>query len=80
MVLYPDWAERAVRWLTKHWGQDCPCPFCETVVWNIGQTLIESRQCGDAGVMPMLQVVCDNCGHAVSVDASVAGLIEPGGH
>lgn len=76
VVLATDWIERATAWLVEKWGNERECPYCGNPTWGVGGRLIEARQWSDAGVIPMLQVTCTNCGHTVSVDAAVAGLIE----
>jgi hypothetical protein len=76
VVLPGDWEDRAVAWLVEKWGNARECPYCGNPNWNIGGKLIEARPWGEDGVVPMLQVTCTNCAHTVSVDASVAGLVE----
>lgn len=75
VILPEDWMERAIAWLTQKWGTR-PCPYCGDPNWNVGAKLLEGRTWGEEGVIPMLQVTCSNCGQTVSVDATVAGLIE----
>jgi hypothetical protein len=75
VVLSGDWEDRAVAWLAEKWGNARACPYCSNPDWGVGAKLIEARPWGEDGVVPMLQVTCTNCGHTVSVDASVAGLV-----
>jgi hypothetical protein len=75
VLLFPDWQDRAIAWLADKWTTK-GCPYCGNPTWNVGGKLIETRPWAESYVIPMMQATCTNCGHTVSVDATIAGLVE----
>lgn len=60
-----------------------PCPLCNARAWNVPDVLYELREYnsgglvvgGDMGIMPVVPLVCNNCGNTVLINAVKIGLI-----
>jgi hypothetical protein len=67
--------------LKKKWGGR-PCQMCGIGNWNVQTSAYELRQffqgnlvVGGGPVIPVIPVVCTNCGNTVLVNALVSGAI-----
>ena len=64
------------------WRGDRKCPICiSRTVWSIS-TLVEVREfnegnhCPGAGITPLIQVDCGNCGYTVLFNAIVLDVVD----
>ena len=70
-----------IRYLESKWGER-PCPMCEKRQWSITDSVYElkAHQKGafltDGFVVPVVLVVCNNCGNTVLVNAITAGIVK----
>ncbi len=72
-----------ISYLNEKW-QGTSCPYCRESEWNIQDRIFELREFnkGDmflggpnASIIPVIPVMCSNCGHTVLVNAMVAGVL-----
>lgn len=82
MPLDPEQSKRAVAYLNEKWSTAHSCPICTANDWNVSE-IVELRPftggnlvVGGA-VYPLLQVVCNNCGYTLLLNAIIAGLVGP---
>jgi hypothetical protein len=72
----------AIEYLQEKW-RATPCPMCREVNWNVLPLIYQLPQFSPLGmvvggsVMPVLPVVCNNCGNTVLVNAITAGFLPP---
>jgi hypothetical protein len=70
--------------LTQKWANR-PCPMCEKTAWSIEGSSFELREFNHGNmivggpVIPIIPVVCTNCGNTVLVNAILAGAVERAG-
>ena len=64
------------------WKGKRECPICiSRTVWSIS-TLVEVREfnegnhCAGAGITPLIQVECNNCGYTVLFNAIALGVVD----
>lgn len=60
------------------------CPMCNSGPWNVQETMYELREfhggafvVGGVPIIPVVPVICQNCGHTVLVNAIQAGAVSP---
>ena len=74
--------EKATAWLEEKWKGRKECPICGSNSWALPDVVSEVRPFMPrawgltAGLMPLVLVVCDNCGHTLAFNALVMGLVE----
>ena len=74
--------QKAIAHLQDKWGSR-PCPMCGKGPWNVQTSTYQLTEYNEEGfvvggpVIPVLPVVCRNCGHTVLVNAIVAGVVTP---
>lgn len=79
-MLLNDRQMQSVRRFFRLNGVVPDCPYCSTHGWNDGEiiaTMVVDEQGNarpDAAAVPMVQFVCDNCGHVSLFDARRLGL------
>lgn len=78
-------AGRLIAYLQTKW-QDRPCPMCGARQWNVQNTSFELREFhgGDmviapGPVIPLVPVMCTNCGNTILINCLVAGVDLEGG-
>jgi len=67
--------------LEKKW-QGKPCPMCGVGNWNVQDSSYELREyhggnivIGGGPIIPVVPVVCTNCGNTILVNAIIAGVV-----
>jgi hypothetical protein len=75
---------RLIEHLRQKW-MGRPCPMCGVGNWNVQDTTFELREfnegnliVGGGPIIPIVPVICSNCGNTVLVNALSAGLVTPG--
>ena len=75
--------EKLIEYLEQKWGSDPRCPMCGHHEWNVHGTSFELREfhegnlvIGGGTVIPVVPVMCINCGNTVLVNAIHAGAEE----
>jgi predicted nucleic-acid-binding Zn-ribbon protein len=56
-------------------GVNRNCPMCGSGEWETGEIVSGTSVDGSGNVLPMAQLVCQNCGYVVSFAAMLIGLI-----
>ena len=76
---------KAIDHLRTKWG-GTPCPMCRVTNWSIQGAIYQLPQFNPIGMViggsliPVVPVVCGNCGNTILVNAILAGLwTNPGG-
>jgi hypothetical protein len=78
--LTPDEKKQAVQWVESHQNGDLTCPICKTAKWTIQEHLVSLNVFVPGGLptrgpkYPQIQLVCDNCGFTLLVNAVRAGM------
>lgn len=76
-------SEKLVEHLRQKWGDPRNCPMCGAAKWHVGDTVFTPVLFTGGGVriggpsIPMVPVVCTDCGFTAWINALVAKLIEP---
>lgn len=74
--------QKVIEHLKEKW-KGRSCQMCGVGNWNVQDTAYEVRQFSQGGlvvggpVIPVVPVVCTNCGNTVLVNAIIAKAIEP---
>ena len=73
---------RLISHLQNKWGNGRGCPMCAEKNWGIDDAYQLTRfgkgdPAADERVMPIVPVICQNCGYTVLVSAILAGVIGP---
>jgi len=77
-------ATKAIEHLQRKWANR-PCPMCGIATWSVQDStyqLIEFTQGAlrvGGPVVPVIPVVCQNCGNTILVNAIVAGVLASSG-
>jgi hypothetical protein len=72
--------KKMVEHLRTKWGGRS-CPMCSAGNWNVQDStyqLIEFNQAGfviGGPVIPVIPIVCSNCGNTILVNAITAGIV-----
>jgi predicted Zn-ribbon and HTH transcriptional regulator len=77
--------DAVIKHLTEKWGGDAHCPMCKASNWNVGMRVVilhELRADSDSPArvglsIPVVPVMCTNCGNTVFVNAILLGLVPP---
>ncbi len=73
MPLTNEQAHKLQQWLNSR-GVNLNCPMCGSAQWETGE-IISGRSVIDPGnSVPMVQVVCGNCGYVMLFAAVPMGL------
>jgi hypothetical protein len=73
--------EKLLQHLKTKWGGRS-CPMCGVGPWSVQDAAYEVRAFGQGGllvggaVIPVVPVVCMNCGNTVLVNAILAGVVK----
>ena len=72
--------DQLIQHLQEKW-QDRPCPMCNARKWNIQSKAFELREyyggdlvIGRGPIIPVIPIICTNCGNTVLVNSLVAGV------
>ena len=71
--------ERVTKWLEEKW-QDHPCAVCGVDDWSASDPVAVKPYPEDflgASIVPLIPVVCRNCGNTHFLNAVIAGLFPP---
>lgn len=73
-------AKKLIKYLGDKW-QAQPCPMCGARRWNVQETSFELREyhggnmvIAPGPVIPLVPVICTNCGNTILINSLVAGL------
>lgn len=76
-------SDKLIEFLSTKW-QGRPCPVCGVGGWSVQESSFELREfnegnhvMGGGPVIPVVPVICTNCGNTVLVNAIMAGLVAP---
>ncbi len=76
--------KKLLEHLQAKW-QTTPCPMCKARQWNIQERSFELREfhggnmvLGGGPIIPVVPVVCTNCGNTILINSLVAGVEEEG--
>jgi hypothetical protein len=73
-------SEKTIVFLRDNWKN--PCPMCGVRKWNVLDTVFELHEYNKGSVviggtvMPLITVVCSNCGTTILINALTSGLIK----
>ena len=71
---------KLIPFLQDKW-KNRPCPMCQSTAWNVHEspwqvTKYEGRTLTLGGaVLPLIAVICRNCGNTVFVNAVTTGML-----
>jgi hypothetical protein len=68
---------RQLDWVREKWGDDRACPYCRNTSWSVPDEIAEIRPFGprlDSVAYPVFQVICQNCGNTVLINAVIADI------
>ena len=74
-------SEKLIAHLSSKWGGRA-CPMCGGGPWNVHDTVFQLMEFHGGNiaiggpVIPVVPVVCGNCGHTVLVNAITSGVIQ----
>ncbi len=60
-----------------------PCPMCGVGNWNVQDSTYQLLEFNEGGlviggpVIPVIPIVCSNCGNTLLVNAITAGILKP---
>jgi len=72
--------DKLIGFLSQKWGGR-PCPACGMGSWNVHDSSFELREFNEGNMVlggpliPVVPVICTNCGNTVLINALVAGLV-----
>jgi predicted nucleic-acid-binding Zn-ribbon protein len=67
-------AHKLQEWMDSR-GVNRNCPMCGSGEWETGEIVSGTSVDGSGNVLPMAQLVCQNCGYEVPFAAMPIGLI-----
>ena len=73
---------RFIEHLKTKWGGR-PCPMCQLGPWEIQDSIYQLMQFNNGNlviggpILPLIPIVCKNCGHTVLVNAIISGAMPP---
>jgi hypothetical protein len=74
--------QKVIEHLKAKWAGR-PCPLCLVGNWNVHDSTFQLTEFNEGSmviggpVIPVIPVICNNCGNTVLVNAITAGLIKP---
>jgi hypothetical protein len=75
--------QKLIEHLSVKWKQK-PCPLCGGGPWNVQDTTYQLMEFSEGGalvlggpILPVIPVICANCGNTVLVNAVVSKVINP---
>jgi predicted nucleic-acid-binding Zn-ribbon protein len=74
MPLNHEQAHRLEQWLNSR-GISFNCPMCGSTQWETGEIVSGVNVSGHGDVLPMVQVICSNCGYVMFFAATPIGLV-----
>ena len=74
MPLSHEQAHKLQEWMDSR-GVNRSCPMCGSGEWETGE-IVSGTSVDDSGnVLPMAQLVCQNCGYVIMFAAMPIGLV-----
>lgn len=73
---------QAIAHLQNKWSGR-PCPMCATGNWNVQDSTFQLTEFNQGAmvlggpVIPVIPIVCNNCGNTLLINAITAGVIKP---
>lgn len=74
-------SQKVIQHLQAKWGSKA-CPMCSSGPWNVQDTSFQLTEFNEGNmviggpVIPLVTVMCGNCGYVVLVNAIVAGVLK----
>ena len=74
--------KKAIAHLRAKWGERA-CPMCGVGNWSVNESTFQLTEFNQGSiiiggpVVPVLPVICMNCGNTVLINAITAGLVIP---
>jgi hypothetical protein len=74
--------QKLIEYLKLKWGPRS-CPMCSGGPWNVQDSTYLLMEYNEGGlvvggpIIPVVPVICANCGNTVLVNAVVSGVISP---
>jgi hypothetical protein len=75
---------KLIGYLKDKWAGR-PCPMCGHAGWSIQDGVYELREFHEGGMVigggalvPVVPVICSNCGNTILVNAILTGIVERG--
>lgn len=74
--------KKVITHLKEKW-EDRPCPMCNAKTWSVTENIQELREFHEKGfnisgpIIPVIPVICNNCGNTFLLNAVILGLITP---
>jgi hypothetical protein len=75
-------SKKFINHLQEKWKAR-PCPMCGSGPWNIQDSTYQLMEFTEGvlriggPVIPVVPVICANCGHTVLVNAIISGVVQP---
>lgn len=74
MPLSYEQAHKLQQWLNCR-GTSGNCPMCGSSQWETGEIISGTDMDDQRSILPMVQVVCENCGYVMLFAAKPIGLV-----
>lgn len=77
-----EFKKKLLEYLEQKWGRDSRCPMCGHKSWTVHDTTFEIREFNEGNmvlggpVIPVVTIMCTNCGNTLFVNALQAGAVE----
>jgi hypothetical protein len=75
-------SQKVIRHLQEKWGSR-PCPMCSKGPWGVQDSMFQLMEFSEGALtlggplIPVVPVVCKNCGYLVLVSALAANVVPP---
>jgi predicted nucleic-acid-binding Zn-ribbon protein len=74
MALTHEQAHKLEQWMDSR-GVNRKCPMCASGQWETGEIVSGTSVDGSGNVLPMAQMLCQNCGYVMFFAAMPIGLV-----
>lgn len=78
-------SKQLIDHLQLKWGSRS-CPMCGKGPWNVHDSTFQLMEFSEGGglvlggpIIPVIPIICANCGNTVLVNAIVSGIVNPSG-
>jgi len=75
-------AKKVIKHLKSKWDNH-NCPMCHEGDWSVQDKVYELREyhggdmvIGGSALIPVVPIICDNCGNIVLINGIIAGVVE----
>lgn len=75
-------SQKLINHLRQKWSSR-PCPMCGGGPWSVQDSTYQLMEFQEGSlaiggpIVPVIPVICGNCGHTVLVNAIVSGVVPP---